>query len=54
MPLLYGPVENLHATLATMFEGIVTNFQIPPTDTSVKSENIQVNKNYEVRVYHPP
>jgi hypothetical protein len=40
MPLLHGPVENLHATLATMFERIVTNFHIPPTDISVESEYI--------------
>tara|TARA_R110002003_G_scaffold111_1_gene9406 strand:- start:9071 stop:9748 length:678 start_codon:yes stop_codon:yes gene_type:complete len=55
MPLLYGPtVENLYTTLAKMGETIVSRFEIPPMDTSVKSEDIQINGNYKVRVYHPP
>jgi versiconal hemiacetal acetate esterase len=54
MPALYGPIDNLHATLAKMFETVASRFEIPPTDTSVKSEDVQVNENYKVRVYHPP
>lgn len=54
MPLLYGPVDNLYATLATMFSTIMAKFEIPPTDTSISSEDIRVNENLRVRVYTPP
>lgn len=37
-----------------MVEIIVEKFEIPPTDVSVRTEDIQVNENYKVRVYYPP
>lgn len=54
MPLLHGPVENLYVGLNTMIETIVGKLEIPPTDTSITTEEIQVNANYKVRVYRPP
>jgi versiconal hemiacetal acetate esterase len=54
MPLLHGPVENLCAGYNKMIETIVGKFEIPPTDTSIRTEDIQVSENYKVRVYHPP
>jgi len=54
MPLLHGPVENLYTGYSKMIETIVGKFEIPPTDTSVRTEDIRINENYGVRVYHPP
>jgi versiconal hemiacetal acetate esterase len=54
MPLIYGPVENLYVGLNTMIETIVEKLEIPPIDTSITTEDIKVNANLKVRVYHPP
>lgn len=53
MPLLHGPVENLHAGLTTMFTTILAKFDIPPLDTSVKAEDIQIHPNLKICTYHP-
>lgn len=54
MPLLHGPVENIYTGYNKMIETIVRKFEIPPTDTSVQTEDVQVSGNYKVRIYHPP
>jgi versiconal hemiacetal acetate esterase len=54
MPIINGPIENLYKDHDKMMETISAKFEIPATDTSIKTEDTRVNKNSKVRVYHPP
>jgi len=54
MPIINGPIENLYKDHDKMMETISAKFEIPAIDTSIKAEDIRVNENFKVRVYHPP
>lgn len=52
--MLHGPLDNIFKGWEQLLTNMVAKYEFPAPDTSVKTEDVQVNDHLKCRVYTPP